>query len=328
MNLDFSNNLFKEKVLSIKSVNYENNNSSEDAFLIILDGLEFEMIENLCNELAIKLSINSYEVYKLIQSKKIPKKLLLETAYELIHNNIYLGNKIDDKKLNCSAWLSHCLYEGEVASNLASIMNLNPDTACKLGILHDVGRKFTHSFIHTIKGYEYLVNLGYNDEAIACLTHSFLPVFNNENIKGNRCANCDPALEGFYVNDDGEGVFQEENQKDDIAKFLDNYQYNNYDIILNISDLMATSTSIISPYERMIDVYSRRIIDPTNSPFFKVCYINTLFKILYLITLDNKYMKNYNIKNVDNIDELLQEISNTFMNIYNSLIISKKRFSL
>lgn len=196
-------------------------------------------------------------------------------------------------------------------------MGLNPDVGMKLGILHDIGRKFDQSFMHTIKGYEYLCSLGYNDEAICCLTHSFL---SDETSKGNRSANCDPAPEGFYVNEEGKGVFREESNKDDITYFLEQYNYNLYDIILNISDLMATSKGITSPYDRVLDVYTRKSPD-INSPFFKVCFVNALRRMLYMMYEDEKYSKLYNKNEVpdENVDNLLIETSNEFMSKYTEL---------
>ena len=325
MNLDFTSEVYKEQALSTNKVNYENNNTSADAFFILLKGLDYEMMDNLCTYIAkLLLFDDPHDVYKIIQSNTCDihsKRYFMKCAYDLIHSNKTLGNKIVNKK-NASTWISHCLYEGEVASNLASSMELDSDTARKIGILHDVGRKFDHSFMHTIKGYEYLVNLGYTDEAICCLTHSFLPIPENGEYKGNRCANCDPASEGFYINESGEGVFEEETKKDDTTMFLEDYKYNMYDIILTISDLMAMSSGIVSPYERVQDVYTRKPQDPKNSPFFKTCFINSLNRLLYRLTKEEEYNYKVNIKefkSVEEIDKLLINVSDDFYRIYSHL---------
>ena len=328
MNLDFSSDVFKSRALSVSSINYENNITSADAFFIVLKGLDYQTIDNLCEEIKNKLKFgDSNKIYEFIQTDGCNyefKQIVLDTAYELIHSNNKLGNKIINEKFNASDWIAHSLYEGEVAYNLANIIGLNGECARKLGILHDIGRKFDHTFNHVIKGYEYLTLLGLNDEAICSLTHSFLSIPIKDNLKGNRCANCDPSIKGFYVDNNGNGVFENDSDKDDITLFLDNYNYNDYDTILNISDLMAMSSGIVSPYDRVQDVYTRKTPDPINSPFFKVCFINSLRRILYKITNDNVYLDVYNVKEVEDIESLFINTSLEFMSMYNELIVQNK----
>ena len=182
--------------------------------------------------------------------------------------------------------------------------------------------------MHVIKGYEYLYLCGLKDEAICSLTHSFLPVQIDTLLRGNRCANCDPAIDGFYIDSDGNGVFEDDTKKDDITLFLDNYDYNMYDVILNISDLMAMSSGIVSPYDRVQDVYTRKTPDSRNSSFFKVCFINTLRRVLYIMTNDLKYSNYYNYNDfisAEDIEKLFIDVSTEFMNKYNSLINKKEK---
>ena len=167
---------------------------------------------------------------------------------------------------------------------------------------------------------KYLLMKGLKDESICSLTHSFLSIPYDNELKGNRCANCDPSCEGFYIDELGNGVFKEEKYKDDITLFLEKYNYNEYDVILNISDLMAMSSGIVSPYDRVDDVYTRKTPDPINSSFFKVCFINTLRRVMYSITNDDKYIEIYNINEVSDIENLFINISNEFMQMYNNLI--------
>ena len=324
MNIYFSNDVFKEKALLTTHVNYENNITSADAFFIVLKGLDYDMMDNLCEEVKKELCFkDSYKIYELIQNDGCNyelKKIILDIAYDLIHSNKEIGSKVVNGGFNASSWISHSLYEGELAASLASLINLDSETAKKLGILHDIGRKFNHSFMHTIKGYEYLLLKGLKDEAVCTLTHSFLPIEENGILRGNRCANCEPATLGFYIDEHGNGVFSEDTDKDDITLFLDSYRYNRYDVILNISDLMAMSSGITSPYERVKDIYTRKIPDSKNSPFFKVCLINTLRKYMYSVTHEDKYIELYNITNISDIESIFINTSNEFMQIYNNLV--------
>ena len=329
MYLNFSSDKYKNYVSKIKTVEYEDDVTSYDAFLILLNGLDYETVENLCISVCQAINdSNPLDIYNMIQNKKVSeeeKKLILDEAYKLIHSGQKLGNKIVNNH-NTSSWITHSLFEGELACFFASKTGLNPDTARKLGLLHDIGRKFDQSFMHTIKGFEYLMEMGLLKEAFCTLTHSFLSMPKNGVYKGNRCANCDPAIPGFYVDKDGFGVIAEGNKVDDITKFLENYEYNLYDIVLNISDLMATSSGIVSPYERMLDVYTRKTPDK-NSPFFKVCFINALNRLLHLISMDDSFYKEVNINDFDSLEEinnLLISTSTNFMELINQELKDKK----
>ncbi len=322
MYLDFSNRHIKNFALNMNQVDYDNGFNSVDAFLVVLSGVDFETINLLCSKVAATYMMDPHTVYMMIQKRegKEPfKKFILETAYNLIHSGQPLGTKVLHGNHNASSWIMHSLFEGEVAAEFARMLNLSPDVAMKLGLLHDIGRKFDHSIEHTIKGFEYLAYLGLTDEAFCTLTHTFLSVPENGAFKGQRCANCDPAIEGFYVDENGKGTFQEGSKMDDVSEFLESYKYNIYDRILNISDLMATSRGIISPYDRMLDVYSRKAPDPKNEEYFKVCFINSLNELMYEITHDQEFNKTLNINDLsskEELEKLLMETSDVFMKRY------------
>ena len=233
--------------------------------------------------------------------------MLLELAYKCIDNGQHLGNNtILDGKINTSSWISHSLFEGRLCSQLALKDGLNPETAQKIGILHDYGRKYTHSFEHVIVGFEKLIDLGWNAEAIACLTHSF--------VNGNRCANNEPAEDGFYVDDAGSPQWEENTVKDDITKFLENYQYNEYDNILTIADLMATDKGIVSPFDRIEDIATRKKLDVKNRAYFIAEFTNKLNEFM------GKVYKN-NSKNEEPIkatkDVSLEQIMKKFKTVSN-----------
>ena len=328
MKIDFNNRKFFEHALKQNKVNYENNLTAAGAFFLLIKNVDFDIVDNLCDLVGKRIFLeNSQGIYQSFSSPLISpfmQEFIINCAYDLIHNGVYLGTKTGSD-YNASSWISHCLYEGEVASNLARAVGLNPDTAMKLGMLHDIGRKFDHSFMHTIKGYEYLCVLGYPSEAVCCLTHSFLSSDINGSLRGNRCANCDPALEGFYINEEGQGVFKEDHNKDEIAKFLDQYEYNLYDVIINVADLMASSKGVLYPHERVTNIYKRKYKgeepDPINQSFFKISFINNMKKLLFLIEKDEKDNVVYNVKDMsgEEIDKIFVETSNEFMEMYNRI---------
>lgn len=328
--LNFSNNYYKNIACNKNNNLYYSNRTSADAFLLCIKNLPIEDLENLCLEIQnyfgtmenpIILSIN--ECYKLTQGNPISliipdenfKSTLLDLAYKCIHSGKHLGNKtIADGKINTSSWISHSLFQGETCGLLAESFGLDYDTAIKLGILHDIGRKYTHTFEHTIKGFEALVDEGWLEESFGCLTHSFLgDIKENGKINGGRCANCDPALDGFYVDEQGNPKWTDDAIKDDITLFLENYNYNNYDLLLNLADLMATDKGIVSPYDRVSDIATRKIPDPKNRNYFKANFINLMryfLKEKFNISF-NKVRASYNVSN-DEIDSIFIDISNLF----------------
>ena len=214
--LRFSDEKYKNEALNIKKSDNDVINP-EDAFFLLInaDGnLSKADLDNLCIEIE-KKGYNYQLTQKLDLDSNI-KKQIMESAYTCIYNGLPLGNrKTPDGRFNTSNWISHCMYSGIVCANLASAMGLDPERAKTLGLLHDFGRKFDHTFNHTIKGFEKLLDLGLRDEAVAALTHSF--------VNGGRCANNEPALDGFHIDENGNptGIIN-----DDIGLFLANYQYN------------------------------------------------------------------------------------------------------
>ena len=97
-----------------------------------------------------------------------------------------------------------------------------------MGYIHDIGKRFGKKAIHTVEGYEFLIELGYDAEyADICLTHSYL----------NNDINC---TAGGYPSPKYRG-----------------HKYTIYDKIINICDLFCTN-EFVTIDRRLIDVYTRR----------------------------------------------------------------------
>ena len=91
------------------------------------------------------------------------------------------------------------------------------------------------SFGHTFKGFELLKSLGYENEALIALTHSFL--------NGNLSANCE---KDFIIYCEG------------WKKFLEEYDFNEYDLILNMVDLLVTENGVENAVDRVQGILNRR----------------------------------------------------------------------
>ena len=331
MELNFSDEKYREKALSASYDKYSSQHSVEDAFFLLIKDVKKEDLSNLSRLVQgyfkIKeqnIELSEEEAYKLTQGTNVEDKVILDEknkniiyrlAYLCIEKGIPLGNNtIMDGKINTSHWISHALFEGKLAGQLASKVGLNVEMATKLGILHDYGRKIVHNNGHIIKGYEALIDEGWDAEAIGCLTHSFLA--------GGRSAWNDEPEEGFFLDEEGNACCKQDAKKDDISNFLENYKYTKYDVILNISDLMATSYGIVSPAERIIDIATRRknIDQMPNRGYFLAEFRNKLLEILEdmgsEIPEEIKYELKANSASLQKIKEEFEDTSDLFYSEY------------
>lgn len=328
MNLNFTDEEFKNYALATKSVDYENGRSAADALLFVINGLGYDELDNLCNELVKEISgydLSLEDAYMLTQGKSVDgiifnddiKETILNAAISTLEKYGNMGNKIVNG-FNTTAFISHSLYEGLCASNLARIKGLDPDTAMKLGILHDVGRRETHTFNHTILGFERLIKGGFTSEAFVSLTHSFLS-HDKDGVKmGGRSANCDLPLDGFYVNSLGNEVIPKDNY-DDMAYFLDSYEYNDYDFILNIADLMATGKGIESPYDRVTDIRTRKP-GGINNAYFLCSFMSCMSDILGI-----EFDKNNVFLDINTLTNMFKEMSDTFISYFRTYESTQKK---
>lgn len=185
-------------------------------------------------------------------------------------------------------------------------------------MLHDIGRGIHQDGRHITDGYELLVDLGWEEEAVACLTHSY---FN-----GGRYAFDDVACNGFYLDENGNPHIPEE-EKDDLTEFLENYEYTAYDTILNVADLMATSSAIVSPKDRIADIDSRRKSDERNRGYFIAEVTNALVSMLKRMSESEKikaYIPSEEIKHskgvsISEIEERFALVSAMFFTCYETI---------
>ena len=65
--------------------------------------------------------------------------------------------------------------------------------------------------------------------------------------------------------------------------FLSKYEYTAYDLILTLSDLMATDHGIVSPSERIADIETRRKMEGLQKKIFlkSIIYINKIIFRMY-----------------------------------------------
>lgn len=131
-------------------------------------------------------------------------------------------------------WIPHSICVGNTAGKIAESLGLDAEYAKTLGYIHDIGKLVGDFENHVMNGYNYIKELGYDDEyANICLTHSYL----------NNDVNCTAG-----------GV------PDDIpfrTEFIKNHEYTIYEKIINLCDLMC-KRKVMTIDKRLIDLIIRR----------------------------------------------------------------------
>lgn len=136
-------------------------------------------------------------------------------------------------KTESDGWIYHSILVGNTAEKIAKELKLDSEYAKTLGYIHDIGKSVGEFSSHVMNGYNYLKELGYDDEYFnICLTHSYL---NND----------------VYCTAGG--------LPSDIpfrTEFIKNHEYTIYEKIINICDLMCTNV-VNTIDKRLIDIIIR-----------------------------------------------------------------------
>lgn len=143
----------------------------------------------------------------------------------------------DGEACNPGAWADHSRAVAMCAEKIAAACgDMDTEKAYVLGLLHDIGRKFGIKHMgHIYDGYHYMTELGYDEAARICLSHSF-------SIQ---------KLEDYIGKWD---VPQEEQQE--LRALLAEMVYDDYDRLIQVCDSLAGIT-VVDMEERMADVKRR-----------------------------------------------------------------------
>ena len=154
---------------------------------------------------------------------------------------------------NPGPWCEHSYAVARAAEKIARTVNenakantaahgstkhhLNSDFAYTCGLLHDIGRQEGHTYIaHVYDGYHFLKNLGYDQLAKICLTHSF-----NLNIIEDYIGKIDITDE----------------QYEELKSLLTDTEYDDYDRLIQLLDSTCGADGSQNLETRMNDVKQR-----------------------------------------------------------------------
>lgn len=149
------------------------------------------------------------------------------------------AEKILEEAYSCNPgrWREHSKWVAYCGERIAAACGMDADRAYIYGLLHDIGRKFGVSHLaHVYDGYHYLMELGFEDAAKICLTHSFNLMDIND-----------------YI-----GKFDVEDwQVRELENLLRETELDDYDLLIQLCDSLATWEGVVSLEERMLDVKER-----------------------------------------------------------------------
>lgn len=152
---------------------------------------------------------------------------------------------IEGKKLNPEIWVAHSRIVAQFAEKIANrCCGIDADKAYVLGLLHDIGKQYGSDQIrHIYIGYHYMLQLGYDEVARICLTHSF------------NCHNIHDYVGDFDIT--GE-------QLNELKNILAKAVFDDYDLLIQLCDSIAGTIGLMSIEKRAEDIKSRHGKYPEN----------------------------------------------------------------
>lgn len=139
---------------------------------------------------------------------------------------------------NPGPWGNHSRVVAVCAREIAArVKGMDPEKAYITGLMHDIGRKFGAKHLgHVYDGYHYMLELGYDEAARVCLTHSFATKEMDEYI-----GNFDISIE----------------QQKEIEDAMKEIVYDDYDRLIQLCDSLSGTDGAVNMEVRMGDVKRR-----------------------------------------------------------------------
>lgn len=140
---------------------------------------------------------------------------------------------IEAESMNKGAWVDHSCLVAQLAKKIARKASMNSEKAYIYGLLHDIGRRNGNMQArHAIEGFKYLTQIGYDEEARICLTHTFQY----------------PDVEAIY---DTWDCSSEEKQF--VAEYLRGITYNDYDKLIQLCDALSLANGYCYAEKKMVN---------------------------------------------------------------------------
>ncbi len=139
-------------------------------------------------------------------------------------------------ELNPGPWTKHSINVGIAARNIAErVPGLDAEKAYIVGVLHDIGRRVGIVDIptHVYEGYKYCMEKDWDEVARICMTHSY-PLMREE-------FDYEPETKAEI----------------EIKKYITDCQADEYDMLIQLCDALATDYGFVIVEKRFVDVIRR-----------------------------------------------------------------------
>ena len=158
-------------------------------------------------------------------------------------------------RLSPGPWERHSMSVARNARLIAEKTGImDCDRAWVMGLLHDIGRRAgIKGILHIFDGYDYMMSMGEEEIARICLTHSF-PLKDVNTFMGKY--DCTP------------------DQKEFLQRFLENTEYDHYDILIQLCDAISLPEGACIMEKRLVDVALRHGLPPFTLDKWKA-FMNT-----------------------------------------------------
>ena len=139
-------------------------------------------------------------------------------------------------QLNPGPWVKHSLNVGLAARNIAQkVPGMDAHKAHIVGMLHDIGRRVGIVDIptHVYEGYRYAMDKGWDEVARICMTHSY------------------PQMQDEF------GYEPATPHEQAIKAYICQTEADDYDMLIQICDALATDYGFVILEKRFVDVTRR-----------------------------------------------------------------------
>ena len=134
---------------------------------------------------------------------------------------------------NGGAWIKHSYNVACLAEKIAGKAGLDSEKAYIFGLLHDIGRRNgIMQARHAIEGYKFLNNIGFEEGARICLTHTF----QYKDVE---------AIYDKWDCDDKEKQF--------ITRYLEDITYDDYDKLIQLCDALSLENGYCYAEKKMVN---------------------------------------------------------------------------
>lgn len=140
---------------------------------------------------------------------------------------------LEAENLNKGGWIKHSYNVAHLAEKMAAKAGMNSEKAYIYGLLHDIGRKNGNMQArHAIEGYQFLTQLGFDEGARICLTHTF------------QYKNVDAIYDSWDCSPE---------EKQFVTEYLKEVTYNDYDKLIQLCDALSLANGYCYAEKKMVN---------------------------------------------------------------------------